>query len=180
VDNHRSLNILSLGCLYCLYKLKHVIWFFRNPSFWPLYILEMADNVWIFKILQQIKSAILRNIDGMLFIVHAIVCNALLWIRCLHMLVIFLRHYAIMWHTRFKRRQYTMAYRNRRIGRCRHRVETYRDVTNVPTFFVRMLDKLLDACIWLDDDLMTTHFKLAEHAQLIIFRPIAWKKVGTW
>ena len=43
-----------------------------------------------------------------------------------------------------------------------------------------MLGKLLDACIWLDDDLMTTHFKLAEHAQLIIFCPIAWKKVGTW
>jgi hypothetical protein len=62
----------------------------------------------------------------------------------------------------------------------RHRVETYRDVTSVPTFFVRMLGKLLDACIWLDDDLMTTHFKLAEHAQLIIFRPVAWKKVGTW
>jgi hypothetical protein len=61
-----------------------------------------------------------------------------------------------------------------------HRVETYRDVTSVPTFFVRMLGKLLDACIWLDDNLMTTHFKLAEHAQLIIFRPVAWKKVGTW
>jgi hypothetical protein len=28
-----------------------------------------------------------------------------------------------------------------------HRVETYRDVTSVPTFFVRMLGKLLDACI---------------------------------
>jgi hypothetical protein len=56
-----------------------------------------------------------------------------------------------------------------------HRVETYRDVTSVPTFFVRMLGKLPDACIWLDDDLMTTHFKLAEHAQLIIFRPVAWK-----
>jgi hypothetical protein len=39
-----------------------------------------------------------------------------------------------------------------------------------------MLGKLLDACIWLDDDLMTTHFKLAEHAQLIIFCPVAWKK----
>jgi hypothetical protein len=25
----------------------------------------------------------------------------------------------------------------------------------------------------LDDDLMTTNFKLAEHAQLIIFRPVA-------
>jgi hypothetical protein len=36
-----------------------------------------------------------------------------------------------------------------------------------------MLGKLLDACIRLDDNLMTTHFKLAEHAQLIIFRPIA-------
>jgi hypothetical protein len=48
--------------------------------------------------------------------------------------------------------------------------------SRVPTFFVRMLGKLLDACIWLDDDLMTTHFKLAEHAQLIIFRPITWKK----
>jgi hypothetical protein len=24
---------------------------------------------------------------------------------------------------------------------------------------------------------MTTHFKLAEHAQLIIFRPVAWKNV---
>ena len=70
VDNHRSLNILSLGCLYCLYKLKHITCFFRNSLFWPLYILEMADNVWIFKILQQIKSAILRNIGGMLFIVH--------------------------------------------------------------------------------------------------------------
>jgi hypothetical protein len=45
---------------------------------------------------------------------------------------------------------------------------------------VRTLGKLLDACIWLDDDLMTTNFKLAEHAQLIIFRPVAWKKVGTW
>ena len=79
VDNHRSLNILSLGCLYCLYKLKHITCFFRNPSFWPLYILEMADNVWIFKILQQIKSAILRNIGGgMLFIDHTTVCNALL------------------------------------------------------------------------------------------------------
>jgi hypothetical protein len=55
-------------------------------------------------------------------------------------------------------------------------VETYRDVTSVPTFFVRMLGKLLDACIWLDDDLMTTHFKLAEHAQLIILCPVAWKK----
>jgi hypothetical protein len=61
-----------------------------------------------------------------------------------------------------------------------HRGETYRVVTSVPTFFVRMLGKLLDACIWLDDDLMTTHFKLAEHAQLIIFCPVAWKKVGTW
>jgi hypothetical protein len=60
-------------------------------------------------------------------------------------------------------------------SRRRHRVETYRDVTSVPTFFVRMLGKLLDACIWLDDNLMTTRFKLAEHAQLIIFRPIAWK-----
>jgi hypothetical protein len=28
-----------------------------------------------------------------------------------------------------------------------HRVETYRDVTSVPTFFVRKLGKLLDACI---------------------------------
>jgi hypothetical protein len=67
-----------------------------------------------------------------------------------------------------------------RLCHRRHRVETYRDVTSVPTFFARMLGKLLDACIWLDDDLMTTHFKLAEHAQLIIFRPVAWKKVGTW
>jgi hypothetical protein len=41
---------------------------------------------------------------------------------------------------------------------------------------VRMLGKLLDACIWLDDNLMTTHFKLAEHAQLIIFCTVAWKK----
>jgi hypothetical protein len=32
-------------------------------------------------------------------------------------------------------------------GPLRHRVETYRDVTSVPTFFVRMLGKLLDACI---------------------------------
>jgi hypothetical protein len=31
--------------------------------------------------------------------------------------------------------------------RLGHRVETYRDVTSVPTFFVRMLGKLLDACI---------------------------------
>ena len=31
--------------------------------------------------------------------------------------------------------------------RLRHRVETYRDVTSVPTLFVRMLGKLLDACI---------------------------------
>ena len=54
-----------------------------------------------------------------------------------------------------------------------HRVETCRDVTSVPTFFVRMLGKILDACIRLDDNLMTTHFKLAEYAQLIIFRPIA-------
>jgi hypothetical protein len=29
----------------------------------------------------------------------------------------------------------------------RHRVETYRDVTSVPTFFVRTRGKLLDACI---------------------------------
>jgi hypothetical protein len=29
-------------------------------------------------------------------------------------------------------------------------------------------------------DWMTTHFKLAEHVQLIIFCPVAWKKVGTW
>jgi hypothetical protein len=28
-----------------------------------------------------------------------------------------------------------------------HRVETYRDVTSVPTFFVRMFGKLQDACI---------------------------------
>ena len=28
-----------------------------------------------------------------------------------------------------------------------HRVETYRDVTSLPTIFVRMLGKLLDACI---------------------------------
>jgi hypothetical protein len=28
-----------------------------------------------------------------------------------------------------------------------HRVETYRVVTSVPTFFVRMLGKLLDVCI---------------------------------
>jgi hypothetical protein len=46
-----------------------------------------------------------------------------------------------------------------------HRVETYRNVTSVPTFFVRMLGKLLDACIWLDNDQVTTHFKLAEHAR---------------
>jgi hypothetical protein len=32
-------------------------------------------------------------------------------------------------------------------GYRRHRVETYRDVTSVPTFIVRMLVKLLDACI---------------------------------
>ena len=32
-------------------------------------------------------------------------------------------------------------------GRPGHRVKTYRDVTSVPTFFVRMLGKLLDACI---------------------------------
>jgi hypothetical protein len=36
-----------------------------------------------------------------------------------------------------------------------------------------MLGTLLDACISLDDDLMTTNFKLAEYAQLIIFRPAA-------
>ena len=30
---------------------------------------------------------------------------------------------------------------------CGHRGETYRVVTSVPTFFVRMLGKLLDACI---------------------------------
>jgi hypothetical protein len=39
-----------------------------------------------------------------------------------------------------------------------------------------MLGKLLDACIWLDDDLMTTYFKLAEHAQLIIFARSPEKK----
>jgi hypothetical protein len=32
-------------------------------------------------------------------------------------------------------------------GYSSQRVETYRDVTSVPTFFVRMLGKLLDACI---------------------------------
>ena len=57
---------------------------------------------------------------------------------------------------------------------------TYRVVTSVPTVLVRMLGKLLDACIWLDYDLMTTHFKLAEHAQLIVFWPVAWIKWVTW
>jgi hypothetical protein len=54
----------------------------------------------------------------------------------------------------------------------------YRVITSVPTFFVRMLGKLLDACIWLDDDL-TTHFncsELTEHVQLINFCLVAWKK----
>jgi hypothetical protein len=57
----------------------------------------------------------------------------------------------------------------------KHRGETYRVVTSVPTFFVRMLGKLLDACMtWWRLP------KLAEYAQLIIFCPVAWKKVGTW
>jgi hypothetical protein len=50
----------------------------------------------------------------------------------------------------------------------------YRLVTSVPTFFVCVLRKLLDACHligwWLA-------LKLAEHAQLTIF---CLKKVGTW
>jgi hypothetical protein len=48
-----------------------------------------------------------------------------------------------LWLVQFKVCIITTAWRQ-------HRVETYRDVTSVPTFFVRMLGKLLDACIWLE------------------------------
>ena len=56
----------------------------------------------------------------------------------------------------------------------RHRVITHRDVTDVPTFFVRMLGKLLEFTgteYAIQDG--GSHFKLAEHAQLIIFRQAA-------
>ena len=51
-----------------------------------------------------------------------------------------------------------------------HRVITHRDVTDVPTFFVRMLGKLLEFTgieYAIQDG--GSPFKLAEHAQLIIF-----------
>ena len=51
-----------------------------------------------------------------------------------------------------------------------HRVITHRDVTDVPTFFVRMLRKLLEFTgieYAIQDG--GSPFKLAEHAQLIIF-----------
>jgi hypothetical protein len=54
-----------------------------------------------------------------------------------------------------------------------HRGETYRVVTSVPTFFVRVLSNLLDVYA---SDWMTTHFKLAEHAQLIVFARSPEKK----
>jgi hypothetical protein len=43
-------------------------------------------------------------------------------------------------------------------------------------YLVRVLGKLLDACIWLDDESLLLLAELAEHAQLIIFCPVAWKK----
>ncbi len=55
-----------------------------------------------------------------------------------------------------------------------HRVITHRDVTDVPTFFVRMLGKLLEFTgieYAIQDG--GSPFKLAEHAQLIIFRQAA-------
>ena len=51
-----------------------------------------------------------------------------------------------------------------------HRVITHRDVTDVPTFFVRMLGKLLEFTgIEYAIQGAGSPFKLAEHAQLIIF-----------
>ena len=52
----------------------------------------------------------------------------------------------------------------------RHRVITHRDVTDVPTFFVRMLGKLLEfnGIEYAIQD-GGSPSKLAEHAQLIIF-----------
>ncbi len=55
-------------------------------------------------------------------------------------------------------------------SRPRHRVITHRDVTDVPTFFVRMLGKLLEFTgieYAIQDG--GSPFKLAEHAQLIFF-----------
>ena len=60
------------------------------------------------------------------------------------------------------------------ISTLNHRVITHRDVTDVPTFFVRMLGKLLEFTgieYAIQDG--GSHFKLAEHAQLIIFRQAA-------
>ncbi len=55
-----------------------------------------------------------------------------------------------------------------------HRVITHRDVTDVPTFFVRMLGKLLEfAGIEYAIQDGGSRFKLAKHAQLIIFRQAA-------
>ncbi len=51
-----------------------------------------------------------------------------------------------------------------------HRVITHRDVTDVPTFFVRMLGKLLEFTgieYAIQDG--GSPFKFSEHAQLIIF-----------
>ncbi len=58
---------------------------------------------------------------------------------------------------------------------------TYRDITSVPAFFVRMLGKLLEFTgieYTIQDG--GSPFKFAERAQLIIFCQAAWKKVGTW
>ncbi len=61
-----------------------------------------------------------------------------------------------------------------------HRVIAHRDVTDVPTFFVHMLGKLLEFTgieYAIQDG--GSPFKLAEHAQLIIFRQAREKRVLT-
>ncbi len=64
------------------------------------------------------------------------------------------------------------------MGGLWHRVNTYRDITSVPTFFVRMLGKLLEFTgieYTIQDS--GSPFKFAEHEQLIIFaksRQIKW------
>ncbi len=58
-----------------------------------------------------------------------------------------------------------------------HRVITHRDVTDVPTFFVCMLGKLLEFTgieYAIQDG--GSPFKLAEHAQLIFFARLCEKK----
>ena len=62
------------------------------------------------------------------------------------------------------------AAKRRSVFKLYHRVITHTDVTDVPTFFVRMLGKLLEfAGIEYATQDGGSHFKLAEHAQLNIF-----------